>query len=87
MGAFESIADEIGLDLDDFASCLSSDRYADVVSANLRLGVELQIMGTPSILVNRGTGPAVRISRWNDFSAIQEVVDRLMMEENGEESE
>ena len=87
MGAFESIADEIGLDLDDFASCLSSDRYADVVSANLRLGEELQIMGTPSILVNRGTGPAVRISRWNDFSAIQEVVDRLMMEENGEESE
>ena len=87
MGAFESIADEIGLDVGDFSSCLSSDRHADVVTANLRVGIELGIMGTPSILVNRGTGPAVRINRWNEFSAIQEVVDRLMMEENGEELE
>ena len=87
MGAFESIADEIGLDGDDFASCLSSDRHADVVTANLRVGLELQIMGTPSILVSMGTGAPVRVSRWNEFSAIKEVVDRLMMEETGEGSE
>jgi protein-disulfide isomerase len=87
MGAFESIADEIGLDGDDFSSCLSSDRHADVVTANLRVGLELQIMGTPSILVSMGTGAPVRVSRWNEFSAIKEVVDRLMMEETGEGSE
>ncbi len=85
MGAFESIADEIGLDVDEFASCLASERYADVVSANLRLGIELGIMGTPSILVNRGTNPAVRVSRWNEFSAIEEVIDRLMAEDEGSE--
>ena len=85
MGAFESIADEIGLDVDDFASCLASEQYADVVSANLRLGIELGIMGTPSILVNRGTSPAVRVSRWNEFSAIAETIDRLMAEDGGVE--
>ena len=83
MGAFESIADEIGLDVDDFASCLASEQYADVVSANLRLGIELGIMGTPSILVNRGTSPAVRVSRWNEFSALAETIDRLMAEDEG----
>ena len=83
MGAFESIADEIGLEVDEFSACLSSERYADVVSANLRLGIELGIMGTPSILVNKVTGPAVRVSRWNEFSAIGEVIDRLMTEGEG----
>jgi len=83
MGAFESIADEIGLEVDEFSACLSSERYADVVSANLRLGIESGIMGTPSILVNKGTGPAVRVSRWNEFSAIGEVIDRLMTEGEG----
>jgi hypothetical protein len=34
-----------------------------------------------------GTGAPVRVSRWNEFSAIKEVVDRLMMEETGEGSE
>lgn len=83
MGAFESIADEIGLDVDDFASCLASEQHADVVSANLRVGIEIGIMGTPSILVNRVGSPPIRVSRWNDFSAIAETIDRLMAEDQG----
>tara|TARA_B110000014_G_C19576929_1_gene307063 strand:- start:178 stop:435 length:258 start_codon:yes stop_codon:yes gene_type:complete len=83
MGAFESIADEIGLDVNDFASCLASEQHADVVSANLRVGIEIGIMGTPSILVNRVGSPPIRVSRWNDFSAIAETIDRLMAEDQG----
>ena len=49
---FVAYARELGLDADAFESCLNSDRYADVVTANRRLGDQLRITGTPTVLVN-----------------------------------
>ena len=49
---FLEYAAEIGLDEDAFESCLRSDRYADVVTANRQLGDQLRVSSTPTVLVN-----------------------------------
>ena len=43
---------EIGLDEDQLASCIRSDRFADVVTANRFLGEQLGVSSTPTVLVN-----------------------------------
>jgi protein-disulfide isomerase len=82
--AFEDYAGAIGLNVEDFGECLNSDRHADVISANMRLGTELGVTGTPTIFVSKGDGRSVRVSRWSEFEAIASVVDRMMAEEEGD---
>jgi protein-disulfide isomerase len=84
MNAFESYAATVGLDVNDFADCLDSDRHADVVSANLRLGMELGVNGTPTVFVSRGGGRSVRVTRWNEFESYQDVIERMMEEGAGD---
>ena len=84
MSAFEDYASTIGLDGGEFEACLDSDRFADVVSANMRLGIELGVSGTPTIFVSRGGGMGVRVNRWNEADAFRTVIDRLMEEESGD---
>ncbi len=81
--AYETYAATIGLDEADFAECLNSDRHADVVSANMRLGMELGVTGTPTLYASKGGGRATRIARWGEFAGVQEVVDELMREGEG----
>ena len=59
---FEDYAEDLGLDEDEFSACLKSDRHADVVTANMQLGYQLQIQGTPTILVTRGQGVGRRVT-------------------------
>ncbi len=82
--AFESYAGALGLDVEDFAACLDSDRHADVISANLRLGIELGVSRTPTIFVSKGGGSAIQVTRWNEFEAYQSVIDRMMEEDAGD---
>ncbi|CAN5430877.1 DsbA family protein [soil metagenome] len=49
---FVDYAADAGLDRRAFESCLRSDRYAEEVSQNMRLGESLGVTGTPSIFVN-----------------------------------
>ncbi len=81
MNAFEDYAATVGLDVEDFADCLDSDRHADVVSANMRLGLELGVDRTPTIFVSKGGGRSIRVSRWSEFEAYQSVIERMMEEE------
>ncbi len=81
MNEFGSYAATLGLDVEAFADCLNSDRHADVVSANMRLGIELGVSGTPTIFVSKGGGMGVRVVRWNEFEAYQSVIERMMEEE------
>ena len=82
--AFEDYAATVGLNVEDFADCLNSDRHADVISANMRLGAELGVTATPTIFVSKGDGRSVRVSNGNDFEAIKSVVDRMMEEGAGD---
>ena len=61
VGHFNDLADELELDTRAFRDCLQSDRHADVVTANMHLGVALGVGGTPTLLVHRGGPPVVRL--------------------------
>ena len=84
LNAFEDLAATIGLDVGDFGDCLDSDRFADVVSANMRLGIELGVSGTPTVFVSKGGGMGIRVTRWSEFDAFKTVIDRLLEEDAGD---
>lgn len=63
--SFVGYAEDLGLDSSEFRSCLGSDRYADVVTANMQLGEQLGVSGTPTIFLNAGEGRAERVESWS----------------------
>lgn len=79
VGTFVGYAEDIGADGDAFEACLKSDRHADVVTANMRLGEELGITGTPTVMVSQGGGMARRLASFQ-FADIQRVVEDLREE-------
>jgi len=70
--AFEDYAGEVGMDEAEFSSCLNSDKYADVISANMELGARMGVTGTPSIFVN-ANGETRRLGS-SDFQSIQRAI-------------
>ena len=67
------------LDMDDgaFTSCLNSDKYAELVTANMQLGEVLGVPSTPTILIEHDT-QVVQVEP--DFASISAKVDELMSE-------
>lgn len=59
---FIDMASQVGLDAGAFSSCVKSDRYADVVTANRELAIQLGINSTPTLIVNnrRLVAPSAR---------------------------
>lgn len=81
-GDFVSYAEEIGIDAGAFERCLKSDRHAETVTANLRLGEALGVSGTPTVMISEGQGMATRLSSF-DFASIEQAVNEAL--ENGDE--
>ncbi|MGE0158351.1 MAG: DsbA family protein [Gemmatimonadales bacterium] len=77
---FVGYAGDLGLDEDAFESCLNSDEHADVVTANLELGNQLGVGGTPTILIEYN-GSVRQVGY--DFASIQEYVDGLLAASGG----
>jgi protein-disulfide isomerase len=78
--AFQSYAEQVGLKEGAFSSCLNSDKFADVVTANIELGIQLQVTGTPTIFMSNG-GPATKVTQWSDVAGFQQIVDRFQAAE------
>jgi protein-disulfide isomerase len=76
---FVDYAEAAGLDENAFETCLRSDRFADVVTANLRFAEAMDLPGTPSILV-QGQGLPRRVD-WGSletiFQSISATIDTL----------
>ncbi|MEJ2541011.1 MAG: thioredoxin domain-containing protein [Gemmatimonadota bacterium] len=85
LGLFEDYAGELGLDEGAFSECLRSDRHADVVTANMRLGDMLGVTGTPSVMVSEG-GNARRLSD-TSYQGIATTVEDILAELSGGEDE
>ena len=81
-GDFAQYAADAGADRSTFEACLRSDAHADVVTANMRLGEELGVQGTPTVMVSMGRGMARRVPR-TDFASIQAVVEEFLAERAG----
>ena len=74
--AFEDYADEVGVDGGPFATCLNSDDYADVVSANMELGARMGVNGTPTIFIN-ANGQTRRLNNY-DFQSLSDAVQGML---------
>lgn len=75
VGSFIDYAGSLSLDEDTFEGCLRSDRHADVVTANMQLGAQLGVSGTPTVLINGGGGLR-RIGNY-DYQSILSVIEEL----------
>ncbi len=74
MAQFLSFGEDVGLNSDDFEACVKSDRHADLVSANMRLGYELRVSSTPTVMVY-GNGQSLQVPV--TFQGIQAAVDQI----------
>ncbi len=79
INSFVNYAEAVGLDGDQFESCVRSQEHAEVVTANMRLAYELGVSGTPTVMVSQGRGMARRLPS-NDFRTILGVVESLEAE-------
>ena len=69
---FEAFATEVGADAREFRNCVNSDKYADVVSVNQRLGSQLRVSGTPSLYMNgRMLG-----KEWGDYALLKARIEQ-----------
>lgn len=66
---FLQIARELGLDMEQFESCLRSDQHAEVVTANRVLGETLGVGGTPTVFLN-----GRQLREWSDYGAVRAAV-------------
>lgn len=73
--AFEDYAAEVGIDEDEFSSCLNSDRFADVVTANMELGNRMSVGGTPTVLINVG-GQTRQVNSY-DVASIRQAIEQM----------
>lgn len=71
----EGYAKDLGMDGDAFKTCLESDKHADVVTANLELANQLQLDGTPSIMVTQGKGIGRRVAP--SIEGIREAIELM----------
>ena len=79
--AFEDYAEEVGMDGAAFEVCLNSEKYADVVTANMELGARMQVNGTPTVMVN--ANGETRTLFQNDFQTISSVINEMTAAEDG----
>lgn len=71
MSDFEDYAGRLGLDVAAFKGCVNSDKYADVVTANRMLGLQLGVNGTPTVIVN-----GKRVARPLDYEFVSSMIAR-----------
>jgi protein-disulfide isomerase len=72
---FENYADDLDLDGGAFDACLNSDKYADVVTANMQLGRRMGVGGTPTVLIN--ANGQTRLLNNYDFRSIQSAIETM----------
>lgn len=71
---FVNYAEEMGLDAAAFEACLRSDRFADVVTANQYAASQLNLPGTPAVLIQVGSAPMRRV----DWSTLEELFPAIV---------
>jgi protein-disulfide isomerase len=77
MGGFsdrrlQAMAETIGLDMDTFNSCFNANKYEAEIQADLELGEEMGVSGTPTVFVN-----GRRVGQANTVPSYQEIVDAV----------
>lgn len=69
---------DLDLDVDDFVECVDDEKYADVITSELKKGTEYRVGGTPSIFLAKGDGDEFRgfsIGSGLEYSMFTEMID------------
>ncbi len=74
------IAQYVGLNVDDFNSCLSSGKFKEKVEAQYLEGVNIGIQGTPSSVLVTPSGKYIPLEGAQPFENVQQVIDALLAE-------
>jgi protein-disulfide isomerase len=70
-------AEELGMDESAFESCLRSDKYADVVTANQKAAQNLNLPGTPAVLIQLGNGIPRQVE-WTNLETLYPAIVAAM---------
>ena len=65
------LAEQIGLNTDQFGTCLNNHKYTDAVNADQKAGVAAQVNGTPAFFIN-----GYRLTGAQPFSEFQKIIEQ-----------
>lgn len=71
--SFATFAQELGLDVDQFNSCMDDEKYKNKILADYNLGIESGVRGTPSNFINNESVPGAI-----PLENLKEMVDNLL---------
>jgi protein-disulfide isomerase len=86
INTFIGYAKDLGMDADAFGACLNSDKYADVVTANLKLAEQLGLNSTPTIMVGLEKGMPRRLGDDFSYKAVAALIDQVLAEAAAQDS-
>ena len=67
---YEQVAEEIGVNMNQFEDCVSSRKYKDRVEADYQQGLSLGVQGTPGSFIN-----GIPVKGALPFSSIKQIID------------
>jgi len=71
--ALEKYAQEIGLKMDEFKKALDEKKYVPAVDADMELGKQVNVQGTPTMFIN-----GKRIQNPSDVAAVSQSIDEAL---------
>ncbi len=69
-GDFSKYAEELGLDMEQFNSCLASGKYVEEVKKDLQDGINAGVTGTPAFFIN-----GIPVSGAQPFEVFKSIID------------
>lgn len=79
------IAEFVGLNVEDFNSCLASGKYKDKIDQDYKNGLAIGIQGTPSSVMVTPKGTLITIEGAQQFDTLKQAIDALLAENPREE--
>ena len=73
--SFEGYAQELGLNVDQFNSCMADEKYKDKIMDDYNSGIDFGVRGTPSNFINNQMVPGAV-----PYENIKNIIDGLLSE-------
>ena len=78
---FSDLAKQVGVNMDQYESCVSSNKYAGQIQSNVDEGIKRQVGGTPTFFIGR-----MRVSEPLSFDEFKRYVDQAVAQARAEKA-
>jgi protein-disulfide isomerase len=78
---FSDLAKQVGVNMDQYESCVSSNKYAGQIQSNVDEGIKRQVGGTPTFFIGR-----MRVSDPLSFDEFKRYVDQAVAQARAEKA-